>query len=547
MQSESMPVDGVPVRGAVVQRLLQRVQGLLSGFRQNVAILGHEGSGKSLLLNDLARGLNGRGPILLCLEIYPENFRTFTERFLSHLIIRGLAQKGGIPSQGSLKALLEQARHRLPETASCAQKVLGLLPRNPDAAFQLALDLPMLLAAETGAPLLVQLDEFDRLGNFHLRDPFASFGRKIQLQKSVMYLVTSSRPHRARLILKEKLNLLFGHFEVMELAGLDPDSARELMTAEAGAGPVPATEANFLIALTSGHPFYLKHIARTWGLVASTSLTTRPAPALDRGSLMEALEKELVEKDGCLHSLFRRHVDEMYAMRSHRCHISVLSSLAQGNRTCAHISHDLGLTRKEASKQLTRLHDMDLVLRSGQLYAVKDSLFAYWLKTVWCPTLVQGDACSHEVRRLFRTSLESDLDAFIRAGQQGIRERVAALFRKFENDLVEIGARKVRLPLFEEVCPRSTGLDGALPLTARRGSAYWVGHITNGHTSEAEITHFARELKKSRLPVKRKIIISQRPLDINARLVAKEAKIWTWDLDEINLLLNLYGQPKIIV
>ena len=43
----------------------------------------------------------------------------------------------------------------------------------------------------------------------------------------------------------------------------------------------------------------------------------------------------------------------------------------------------------------------------------------------------------------------------------------------------------------------------------------------------------------------RKIVVSQEGLELNATLLAKEAGMWIWHPEDVNVLFRLYGQPPL--
>ena len=46
--------------------------------------------------------------------------------------------------------------------------------------------------------------------------------------------------------------------------------------------------------------------------------------------------------------------------------------------------------------------------------------------------------------------------------------------------------------------------------------------------------------------LQRRIILHLTDMDINAKLMAKEIKMWIWGFDTINELLDIFAKPKIV-
>jgi len=64
--------------------------------------------------------------------------------------------------------------------------------------------------------------------------------------------------------------------------------------------------------------------------------------------------------------------------------------------------------------------------------------------------------------------------------------------------------------------------------------------------TETDITEFSRECKKYRHKLQRKIIVTLGDVDANTRLRAMEERIWTWDVNSLNQMLDLYSKPWVI-
>jgi predicted helicase len=65
--------------------------------------------------------------------------------------------------------------------------------------------------------------------------------------------------------------------------------------------------------------------------------------------------------------------------------------------------------------------------------------------------------------------------------------------------------------------------------------------------TENDITEFVKECRKYRHKLQRRIIIAFRDIDANAKLRALEEKILTWDLNNLNQILDLFSKPRVIL
>jgi len=131
--------------------------------------------------------------------------------------------------------------------------------------------------------------------------------------------------------------------------------------------------------------------------------------------------------------------------------------------------------------------------------------------------------------------------------EKPLASRVSELLALFEDDLMQIERKKVRLNHFREIKPLvfnhrflKEGLLG------RSSDALWIMAIKSEALTEQDIAEFAKECKRYHHKSQRKIIVTLKEVDPNARLRALEEKIWTWDLNSLNQILDLFSKPRVI-
>jgi len=117
----------------------------------------------------------------------------------------------------------------------------------------------------------------------------------------------------------------------------------------------------------------------------------------------------------------------------------------------------------------------------------------------------------------------------------------------FEDDLMQIERKKIRLNHFREVKPLSFNhrllKDGLL---GHSSDSLWIMAIKPDALTEQDIAEFSKECKKYHHKSQRKIMVTLREVDPNARLRALEEKVWTWDLNNLNQILDLFSKPRVI-
>jgi len=83
-------------------------------------------------------------------------------------------------------------------------------------------------------------------------------------------------------------------------------------------------------------------------------------------------------------------------------------------------------------------------------------------------------------------------------------------------------------------------------LEARFEKGLWVLAIHDQPLHEEEVLAFLDHCKRCQQRIQKKILIPLRGMDDTARLLAKEGRLWTWDLPQLNLLLRVHGQEFIL-
>jgi len=106
--------------------LEKRVSGLKDNYRQNIAIIGDELSGKtSLIFNFLSKFYDNR-IICLYLDIRPESLSSFAKRFIGVLLYNFLTNSGIILKE-DLDFLLLKSEKFAPKTVEKAKFILSSL------------------------------------------------------------------------------------------------------------------------------------------------------------------------------------------------------------------------------------------------------------------------------------------------------------------------------------------------------------------------------------------------------------------------------------
>jgi len=192
--------------------------------------------------------------------------------------------------------------------------------------------------------------------------------------------------------------------------------------------------------------------------------------------------------------------------------------------------------------------EWDALSRSGEFLKINDRVFSFWLRFVYKERLNSLTFDAKNQREFFKEKIDEMIRDFLRQAGKPVTERVSELMRLFEDEMIQIERKKIRLDAFREIKPvefQNKNLKDGL-LGRSRGSL-WIMGLKYEPLTEKDVIEFSRECKKYRSKTQRKIILAFQDIDANARLRAFEEKILTWDLNNLNQILDLFSRPRVIL
>ncbi len=531
------------VRPALAAHLHQRLQAFVEGFRQNVALIGPPGSGKTFQLQQLL-GSPSTGLTLIYCPLFREPCRSFITRFLCAVLRSGLHPPSSLELDGlqgsnpqPLESLLHAGERQLPKTTAAIRSIEGLLMRRLHGeAFSRALDTVPTLIEERAQPCALFLDEFVSLEELGLGHAFHELGKRVMTWPSTLFILTSSSPNRARRILRERLQLLFGQFELLTLEALDSEIAsvwvnRELKGVRGMAGISP-----FLIDWLGVSPWYLTVFVRR--LKERVHLS-------QRGERIETLFLEtawdvLGSAAGPLHQWCASRTERLARLRSGPRALDALASIAQGVRTATELGQRVG--RAGLSEVLQLLVEHDLAQRNGMCWMVPDPILRCWLSTIFSSQRAEDRIESAAGRHRFEAFLRAAWAAWVQTHQLTLPERVVRLLGRFRDDTVSLDTKTGRLPRFETITTERPTAPGAEAYVIADGQGRrWCVTVQAGAVDETAVSSFEAFCRTQSPRPSRKVVITKTALDENARLLAKAANMWVWGPEDLGVLLELYG------
>ena len=324
------------LRPELSRHLQQRLQAFGEGFRHNLALIGPPGSGKTFQLHQLLACPTSS--FLIYCPVYRESCRSFLQRFLSAILQAGLtippvpsASVGGEAQESlPLETLLQRAEPSLPKTVLAIRSINGLLVRRLyGEAFNRTLDTIPLLIEERCRSCVLILDEFLFLEELGLVHAFHELGKRVMTWPTTLFILASSSPYRARTILRERLQLLFGQFELLTLDALDPTATALWVQQELRGLRNVKTFTPFFINWLGSYPWHLAVMLKRLRELATLS----KRPECTEHLFLQAAWDVLGSAEGSLNQWCSSRVERLTQGRVGTRAVDALIQISQGART----------------------------------------------------------------------------------------------------------------------------------------------------------------------------------------------------------------------
>lgn len=525
-------------RNDVLATLEKRISALKSGYRQNIAITGHRLTGKSSILNHFLYTFKDDEILPIYLEVLPEPFKQFASKFIGTLLYNFLKYNQR-EAKDDLVYLINACEKNLPETISCIKNILRQIQANEsDNAYSELLNLTSLFKKEARMSCVVILDEFHNLSRIGIRDPFKGFGKKIMTQKDTLYIVASSEVMSIKKILSEKLALLFGNFEKITLGGFDCKTSEAFLQKKLPTVKISNELLDFIITFADGHPFYLDVLSdKINEIMGNLSFRIVTVP-----TVVQALEELLFDSRGTINQFFTNLLQDLIDSKIENSK-ETLVGIANGLYRQRELSKWTGCNNKEIAKHINILIEKNLIHQSGNIYRFYDKVLKCWLERVYHKrrtTLVDNIS---EKAKQFRTDVENLINQYSAESSLEIPVRIKNLLDSFNNEVVSLNAKNHRLMHFDKTEIIDEG--GKKYIICYFGGKIAILYCSKNKIDENDVLDFISYSMKYKPNLHRRILLALNDIDINAKIMAKEMKMWIWDLETANELLDIYCKQKI--
>ncbi|MFY9402750.1 MAG: hypothetical protein WAQ07_05030 [Candidatus Omnitrophota bacterium] len=521
-------------RQAQLELLNKRVSGLKDNYRQNIAIIGDELVGKTSLIFKFIEDFHDNQILTLFIDTRIESVEIFSKRFIGVLLYNFLSNSGLILKE-DLDFLIDRSLSYIPKTTEKIKSILNnLSKRKTSGIFPELISLCESLYQETGKSSVIIFDEFHNLELLGFKNFYKDWSKILVSNKNIMFIIISSLKFKASEILSKGLSLLFGNFEVITIEPFDTRTSMEYLNLRLKDQDTPLPLKEFIIHFTGGYPMYMD--------IISDSLITKKD-----STFPELLEDILFATSGALNQRFVNYLKRFDKRPSGNDSINMLYLISSGRNKLKELAHILRKKKSEVNLMVTRLLELDTITRSGDFLRINDRVFSFWLKFVYQEKLnsLTFDAKNQKAR--FRDQIDAMVQEFTLISQKTLMERMNDLFRLFEDEILQIEKKKIRLNHFREIKPLEFKGDALRKgLIGRSDQSLWIVAVKAKSLKEEDIIAFSKECRKYRHKQQRKVIVTLDDIDANTRLRAMEEKVWAWDIDKLNYFFDLYSRPRVI-
>ncbi|MFC1592927.1 ATP-binding protein [Candidatus Omnitrophota bacterium] len=526
--------------------LRKRICAIKDGYRQNIAIIADKDIGKTSLTLRFLNQFDDPLILPLYLELRPEYSKEqFIRKFIGVLLYNFL-KNSNIVLNENIDYLILKAEGYIPKTITSIKLILNSLKRkgrgqSRENTLVGLLTLCDILYSETGKYCVIILDEFHHLGSLGIKQIYKQFSKILMIQKNVLYIILSSAKSKAKKILSSHLALLFGNFEIIQIQPFDLKTTEKYLLRQFARKGIQTEKCliDFLIHFTGGLPLYLKII---------TDFLYKTLEPLNKEYLAKVIQDLLFVESGILNQRFNIQLRQLQSTKDAQAYQDLLYLIADGQNKIKDMSAVLRMPKAQVLSRLNLLIENDVIAKSGDFFLINDRVFGFWLRFVYREKSDSLNFNTEEQKKIFRSQIEEKIDQFISDNRKSVLERTKELLHLFENASIQMNAKKIRLKHFHEVklfnFSRGRLNEGLL---GRSKDALWIMAVKPNILTEEDIAEFARHCHRFRYnKPQRKIIITDRDIDTNVRLKAMEEKVLTWDLNDLNLILDLYNKSRVI-
>lgn len=502
----------------------KRINSFKLGYRQNIAIIANDESEISNFFDDYFS--NKKASQLIHIRLNPAHLNK--QGILKSISFSLLSEYSSAAE--NLDQLISTCSEILPQTTNLIKSLL-----REESGLTRLLNLINKFIEESNRDCLLILENFLKAGSL-LKNFYPQLANFAISQRRCMLVVSSASPNLAEKTLGNELNLLFGNFEKIYL---NKDNFLQnfvfLKNNLEPLRPSPFFLAFFTEIIGTNKTYYHIFCEK---IIKSYSENENQA-------IIKILEDLLLKKESYFFQKFRNEVNRLGCCFKEPCQaINLLFLLSKGYLRKNDLKEVAGLSSRDLNHKLTKLTNLNCLNKHGNIYKIKDNLFAFWLAHIFKFFSIFPVFDNQKQKQLWEKDLFEEITLFKDEFFKHRLKRILELFSAFQNDHLSINKNRYTLPRLEKVKLMSYP-DECFHLLVGEGKKIIFAGIKENTADEKDLLSFLEKGTNIKGKNIQKIFIALDQITDTATLVAKNKKIPVWDQNKLNCLLNVYNKPKI--
>lgn len=368
-------------RKELLEEILLLLRGIKRGARNHVALVGPRQIGKSSIIEAVCEVLRRDGFVCVeidCFKIFPSSLLGFLEYFSKQTYSAASSALGW----RILPKRIEEAIRGIPSAVLELVKAIGADFRSfrvwielrerrkkADEIIEEVLDAPEEIGKKFKVPVVIIIDEFQRLHEL-LGDDFLDYLRStIYHQKHTVYLISGSQVG----FMKKMLSSGSPFYKLFGLRPVGPlpeaDAKKLIVERIRYAGyKISSNAVEEALKLTRNHPYYLQWLGRACLLYARSARTKLIKKEDVEVAFQRALKESSLIFEQELNRIGGRYRDLLIAVA------------IQGKASFKSLEETLGLPMTQFSSYLKKLLELGYLEKEDRRYKLADPVFAEYLR-----------------------------------------------------------------------------------------------------------------------------------------------------------------------
>ncbi len=512
----------------------KRIGSFLEGYRQNIAIIGNPLSGKTSIVERVLRSKYSNKPVLaLYTNLNLLTFSDFARSTFTGLLFAFLSKRG-LNKDFSLDNLILEAENIIPQTTEKIKEALKVIKNKNKNSFEHISQILDTFVAETNIKILFILDDFTKLKSFP-KKVLSDIAKYIITQKEIMYVMINTSSKSAESLLSDELNLLFGNFEKVYTQNLSQSEAENYINLRTGK-KLPDIMKKFLLDLTGGKFLYLN--------ILLDKLLEKNSPEITTEEALGRISDLFISYKSSLYQIFSNKIEFIkHSLKEEFLINPLLILIAGGYTRKKDLLSLLKVNSKFLNSRISKLTGNNILNKTGTFYYFCDKMFSYWLSSVLkqsldTPMLFYSDRKEYMLRklreRLHRLNAESGKDNF---------QKFMELIGEFKDDRVKLGKKFTPLPQIKRMRIVPAHNKDMKFIIGEAKNYYLILAFKETSPEDTDILEFSHRCSYFKRRQPKKIFITLNEADLTTKVLAKEKKLFVWERDQVNLLMQLYNKP----